>query len=186
MRNTYLIKGNEIVIEAPGNSNTNRIKNDLLWDINKFLDARYDLYTFYTCAHHEDSDYCLPITGFFDKYVAFRKLDNVFIQRTELSLDELKYYRAIMDPSGKMSDDVFKESCCVENVDMEYIATTDINYLLLCNRGIKTKAATKRWIISSVPIYISLFGAKEIKIIVNQNDIRDQIIKIVLSHCVEK
>ena len=34
MFNTYSIHGNEIWIDAPENSNTNRLRNDLIWAIN--------------------------------------------------------------------------------------------------------------------------------------------------------
>ncbi len=82
MLNTYLIKkNNEILIEAPGNANMNKIKNDLIWDINSLLTARYDLYMFFECKKHFDSAFCIPISGFLKKYVAFEKLNDMFIHR---------------------------------------------------------------------------------------------------------
>ena len=36
MLNTYLFKGTEVLINATGNTNINKIKNDLVWDINSF------------------------------------------------------------------------------------------------------------------------------------------------------
>ena len=47
MFNTYSIHGNEIWIDAPGNSNTNRLWNDLIWALNGYLSARFDLYKFH-------------------------------------------------------------------------------------------------------------------------------------------
>ena len=49
MLNTYLFKDNEILIDAPGNANKNRIKNDLIWDINNLLTAQFNLYMFFVC-----------------------------------------------------------------------------------------------------------------------------------------
>lgn len=183
MLNTYLIKGNEIFIEARGNANINRIKNDLIWDINNLLNAQYDLYTFYACRSQTDLEYYFPISGYSRKYVAFKKLDNMFIHRTVLSSEEIKYYRRIMDPSMKMNDDVFRESCCIENVDMEYVAIKDINQLLCVDRHFRTTASFTRWIISSAPVYISLFGAKEMRIVINYSSLLEQIKALVLKHC---
>lgn len=183
MRNTYLFKDNKILIEAPGNANMNRLKNDLIWDINNFLSAQYDLYTFYVCKSHTDLEYYFPIFGLSRKYVAFKKLDNMFTHRTVLSDEEIKLYREILDPSMKMNEDVFRESCCLENVDMEYVATEDINQLLCVDRGFNTTASFNRWIRYSVPVYISLFGAREMRIIVNQSSLLEQIQELVLMHC---
>lgn len=183
MRNTYSFKDNEIIIKAPGNANLNRIKNDLVWDINNFLGGQYDLYSFYECKNQINLEYYFPIFGLFRKYIAFKKLDKMFTHRTVLSNEEIKLYRKIMDPSMKMNEDVFREACCLENVDMEYVAIEDINQLLRVDRGFKTTASFNRWIACSVPAYISLFGAKEMRIIVNQNSLLEHIQELVLMHC---
>lgn len=52
MLNTYLLRGNEILIEAPGNSNRNKIKNDLIWDINALLSEQFELYYFLHAGNH--------------------------------------------------------------------------------------------------------------------------------------
>ncbi len=183
MRNTYTFKDNKILIEAPGNANMNRLKNDLIWDINNFLGAQYNLYAFHVCKIHTDQEYYFPIFGLSRKYVAFKKLDNMFTHRTVLSDDEIKLYREIMDPSMKMNEDVFRESCCLENVDMEYVAIEDINQLLCIDRRFNTTASFNRWIKYSVPVYVSLFGAREMRIIVNQSSLLEQIQALVLIHC---
>ena len=75
MLNTYLFKGNEILIDAPGNANKNRIKNDLIWDINNLLTDRFHLYMFFVCKKPSDSVFCIPVSGFREKYIVFQKLD---------------------------------------------------------------------------------------------------------------
>ena len=107
----------------------------------------------------------------------------MFTHRTVLSDDEIKLYREIMDPSMKMNEDVFRESCCLENVDMEYVAIEDINQLLCIDRRFNTTASFNRWIKYSVPVYVSLFGAREMRIIVNQSSLLEQIQALVLIHC---
>ena len=186
MLNTYLFKGNEILIDAPGNANENRIKNDLIWDINNLLTTQFNLYMFFVCKKPSDSVFCIPVSGFPKKYVAFQKLDYMFIQRTVLSDNEINCYREIMDPLRKMNDDVFRETCCVENVDIEYVATENIDWLLSIDITGKSMTSLNRWIVSLFPIYISLFGSKEMRIVINQSSLLEPIKGIVVRHCVKK
>lgn len=186
MLNTYLFKGNEILIAAPGESNKNRIKNDLIWDINNFLTIQFNLYMFFVCKKPSDLAVCIPISDFSKKYIAFQQLDDMFIQRTVLSDDEINCYREIMDPLRKMNDDVFRETCCVENVDIEYVATENIDWLLSINITGKSMTSLNRRIVSLFPIYISLFGSKEMRIVINQSSLIEPIKEIVVKHCVKK
>ena len=186
MLNTYLFKGNEIWIEAPGNANKNRIKNNLIWDINNLLSTQFNLYTFFVCKKPSASVFCIPVSGFPTKYIAFQQLDDMFIQRTVLSDDEINRYREIMDPLRKMNDDVFRETCCVENIDIEYVATENTNRLLDLNITGKSMTSLNRCIISLFPIYISLFGSKEMRIVINQSSLLEPIKGIVVKHCVKK
>ena len=64
MLNTYLFKGNEILIDAPGNANKNRIKNDLIWDINHLLITQFNLYMFFVCRKPSDSVFCIQVSSF--------------------------------------------------------------------------------------------------------------------------
>ena len=186
MLNTYLFKGNEILIEAPESSNNNKIKNDLIWDINSLLTVQFNLYIFFTCKKPPDSDFCKLVSGFPKKYIAFQKLDDMFVHRTVLSDEEIDYYRGIMDPLRKMDDGVFRELCCMENVDIEYIATQNFNPLINIDMARKPRTSFYRWIISLFPAYISLFGAKEVQIVINQSDLLEPIKRIVVQHCVKK
>lgn len=186
MLNTYLFKGNEILIDAPGNANKNRIKNDLIWDINNLLTTQFNLYMFFVCKKPSNSVFCIPVSVFPKKYVAFQQLDDMFIQRTVLSDDEINCYREIMDPQRKMNDDVFRETCCVENVDIEYVATENIDWLLSIDITGKSMTSLNRWIISLFPVYISLFGSKEMRIVINQSSLLEPIKGIVEKHCVKK
>ena len=188
MLNTYLFKNNEIFIDAPGNADRNRIKNDLLWDINNFLNIQFDLYTFEVSMKPSNSLFCIPVSSFVKKYVEFHKLEDMFIQRTALSNDDVNHYRELMDPARKMSDDVFMEACCVENVDMEYVATSNLEHL--SGVDIPEKCRSKKflnsWLISLFPVYISLFASKEMQIVINQSDLLEPIKDIVLKHCMPK
>lgn len=186
MLNTYLFKGNEILINAPGNANKNRIKNDLIWDINNLLTTQFDLYMFFMCKKPSDSVFCRLVPGFHEKYVAFQKLDDMFVQRTVLSNDEIDSYREIMDPLKKMDDDVFRETCYIENVDIEYVAIENFDRLLNIDMTCKPMTSLNRWIISLFPVYISLFGSKEMRIVINQSDLQESIKGIVVKHCVKK
>ena len=186
MLNTYLFKDNEIFIDAPGNANKNRIKNDLIWDINSLLTTQFNLYMFFVCKKPYDSSFFSLVSNFPKKYIAFQKLDDMFVQRTVLCNDEINCYREIMDPLRKMDDDVFRETCCIENVDIEYVATDNFNHLLNIDMTCKPISSLNSWIISLFPVYISLFGSKEMRIVINQSDLLETIKSIVVKHCVKK
>ena len=85
-----------------------------------------------------------------------------------------------------MNDDVFRETCCVENVDIEYVATENIDWLLSIDITGKSMTSLNRWIISLFPVYISLFGSKEMRIVINQSSLLEPIKGIVEKHCVKK
>lgn len=183
MLNVYVFRDNELLIDAPGNPNSNIIKSELIWDINNTLAEKFELYMVFVCKKTIDSGFCRPISFFPKKYLAFQKLDNMFIQRTILSKDEIHCYREMMDPLRKMDDDVFEEACLLENVDMEYVALENINQLSSIDVAGKSKKKLNRWIVSSFPVYISLFGSKEMRIVINQNDLIEPIKEIIEKHC---
>lgn len=186
MQNTYLRKGNEIWIEAPGDGSKNRIKNDLVWDINKLLAIQFHLYRFFLCKKPPASALCIPVSGFPPKYIAFQPLDDMFLHPRVLQDDEMNRYREIMDPSRKIKDDVFREMCCLENVDAEYVTAGSLDCLSNTEKTCKSMASFRRHILSSFPVYISLFGAREMQIVVNQSGLLEPILGIVAKHCVEK
>ena len=186
MLNIYSLKDNEILIHAPGNSNKNRIKNDLIWDINNLLTIKFDLYEFFLCKKPFDSIISKPISTFPKRYVAFQKLDNMFIMRTALDDDEINKYRKTLDPFKEMSDDVFKEACCLENVDIEYIAIESIDYLTNFDIESNSIKSFKINMISLFPVYVSMFGAKEVRIIINDRNMIIPIEDIVKRHCVKQ
>ncbi len=185
MKNTYSFHSNSIVIQAPGSANENRIKNALIWDINGFLKSKFDLYTFFVCKKPVEAAICRPYLGFPKKYIVFQKLDDMFIKYQEVDDAEIRYYRELMDPLRKMSDDVFAEACCLENVDIEYVAVENIQHLF----GIKAQhrlTTLDSWISSMFPVYISLFGAKEVRMFINNHELIKPILDIVMKYCVEK
>ena len=186
MLNTYLFKGKEILIEAPGNSNKNKIKNDLIWEINNFLIPRFDLYMFVVCNKPQNSNFCMPVSRFPQKYVVFHKLDDMFIHRRELSDDEINYYRGIVDPLRKMDDDVFREACTMENVDIDYVATDNLNQLLNSDITCKSVKSFNRLVTSIFPVYVSMFSSKEMRIEINQGDLTESIKAIVKKYCIKK
>lgn len=186
MFNAYTFKGNEILIEAPGSTNCNRLKNDLIWDINSYLSKRYALYTFFLCKAQPIEEMFFPLSGLSRKYIAFQKLDSMFINPCVKAEDEITYYRSILDPLKKMNEDVFYEACCMENVDMQYVAIEDIGILTQRDVAFKSVASFNRWVTSTMPVYVSLFGAREMKIVINCNDVKDDISRIVFRHCSKK
>lgn len=185
MLNRYSFKDNEILICAPGSSDTNRIKNDLIWDVNSLLADRFKLYTFFVSKKPSDAPFCRRVSDFPPKYISFQKLDDMFVKRRTLSDGEINRYREIMDPSRKMSDDVFGEACCMENVDIEYVAAESFDRLLNANMTSKSKMPLHRWIASLFPVYVSLFGSKEMRIVINRSDLLEPIMAIVTKHCEE-
>ena len=184
MVNTYLLKGNEVLIEAPGKANKNKIKNDLVWDLNEFLISKFDLYMFFTSRKTSDSFFCVPISKFFEKYLVFHKLDDMFIRRKTFSNEEFEHYRELMDPLKRMNDDVFRETCCMENVDIEYIAIEDISEINNLDKMYKSARMLKRKIATIFPVYVSLFGSREVRIVVNRKALVEPIKDVVKKHCV--
>lgn len=186
MINVFSVKNNEILIVAPGKANENRIKNDLVWDINGVLTERFSLYKLLITKHpyHYNSIFCTPTTRFSKKYIIFQELDEDFVKRKKINPSEIDQYRRIMDPQKRMNDDVFIEACCLENVDIEYVAIDNINGCLNADVRCRSMAARKKWIVSFSPVYISLFGAKEMRIIINDSDLFERIMCVVMRHCV--
>ncbi len=88
-----------------------------------------------------------------------------------------------MDPLRKMDDDVFTEICCMENVDIEYVATENIEWLSSVNISVKPFRPLNQRIYSLFPVYISLFSFKEMRIILNKTDLIDPIMSIVEKYC---
>lgn len=187
MINTYtLVNKDEIFIEAPGSSSKNRIKNNLVWDVNSFLNAKYELYSFEICRKKLKSENCLIVPFAKDRCVVFQRLDSMFINPTILSDDELQYYRRMMDPHGKMDDAVFKEACCLENVDMQYVAIKNIECYIQNGLSFESNSNLSQWIQSSCAVYASMFGAREIRMIVNHDAIKAQLLAIIANHCKKK
>lgn len=186
MLNTYTFKENEILIEAPGSANYNRLKNDLIWEINSYLSKRYALYMFFLCKSQPVEDTFFSLLGLSRKYIAFQKLDSRFINRCVKTEEEITCYRTILDPLKKMTEDVFYEACCMENVDMQYVAIEDIGIFTRRDITFKSAASFNRWVTSTMPVYVSLFGAREMKIVINCNDVKDDINRIVFRHCSKK
>ena len=186
MQNFYSFKDNEIFINAPGKTNKNRIKNYLIWDINGFLATEFDLYMFFICKKPSDSLLCMSTSGVNKKYLVFQKLDDMFLHPKTLSDEELIIYRKTIDPLRRMNDDVFREACSLENADIEYVAVNRADQLLNIDLTCKSITSLKRRIVSVFPVYISLFGAKEIRIVINHNDLLAPIKSIVEKHCMAR
>ncbi len=107
MLNTYSIHGNEIWIDAPGNSNTNRLRNDLIWAINGYLSTQFDLFAFHVQRKLPEGALYKRISSVPVRYAVFQELDDMFVHPSHLSDEEVEQYRKIIDPLGKMADDVF-------------------------------------------------------------------------------
>ncbi len=184
MHNIYRIRENNISIWAPGSSDKNRIKNDMVWDINQFLNSRYHLYSFYETRKVLGYSYVIPITGFFRSYMIFQKLDDEFIERRTIHDEDIAFYRETLDPKRKMADEVFKESLCMENVDMEYVAVKDISELTQhCKESFKSPKSCRQRLKFSAPVYVSMFGAKEMEIYVNDMGVFAPLTAIITKYC---
>ena len=105
---------------------------------------------------------------------------------THLSDKEVEQYRKIMDPLGKMADDVFEDACRMENVDLEYIAASDTDQLLNTDLTCRSVKAFEGKVCSVFPAYISLFGAKEMRLVINQWGVMEAIRSIVGRYCQKK
>lgn len=110
----------------------------------------------------------------------------MFLRRRGLDEDEMKYYQEMYDPSRNMNDDVFRELCCIENVDLEYVAMDKNDRLKDNEMNGKSLDCPMRQFISMFPAYISLFGSMEMRIVINQDELRERIMGAVLRYCVKK
>lgn len=185
MENIYSLINNEIFINAPGSPNKNRIRNDLIWDLNSFLNAHFELFSFFVTKNPTNFDFYKSFLTRPKKYVVFQKLDKMFIEKNYLSDTEAEYYRNMLDPLRRMDDEVFRESCSLENVDIEYIAVKNVNQLKGINLESKYASNFNCLIRASFPVYVSLFGAKEVRIVINQSNLFEQIERIVERYCVK-
>ncbi len=183
MLNTYLFSGNKILVNAPGNSSKNRIKNALLWDINTYLSAKLDLYMFFVSKNSPAPLLCVPLPSPSKKVLAFQPLDDMYIVPQALPKTEIAHYRSIMDPKRKIDDDVFREMCHTETADIEYIAAESTQQLLSIDVP-RSRRALRRQIAASFPVYVSIFGSKELEIVVNCDSLIGPIQAIVRKHCV--
>ena len=186
MFNTYSIHGNEIWIDAPGNSNTNRLWNDLIWALNGYLSARVDLYKFHVQRKLPEGALYKCISSVPARYAVFQELDDMFVRPTHLSDKEVEQYRKIMDPLGEMADDVFEDACRMENVDLEYIAASDTDQLLNTDLTCRSVKAFECKVRSAFPAYVSLFGAKEMRLTIHQDGLLKPIHSIVKRYCINK
>lgn len=183
MVNKYCVKANEIWIEAPGSARMNKIKNDLIWDLNEFLSNMFELYAVFLSKKPVALALSKRVSVFPKKYVAFRELDDMFVKRTVLSNEEIDRYRKTMDPLNRMDDAVFNELCCMENVDIEYVAVENANQLFNKDMADVSLRQIHGYIVTRFPIYVSLFGFKEMKIVINRKELLKPIIAIVSKHC---
>ena len=103
-----------------------------------------------------------------------------------MSDKEVEQYRKIMDPLGKMADDVFEDACCMENVDLEYIAVSDTDQLLNADLTCRSVKAFERKVRSAFLVYVSIFGAKEMRLTIRQDGLLEPIQSIVKRYCINK
>ena len=103
-----------------------------------------------------------------------------------MSDKEVEQYRKIMDPLGKMADDVFEDACCMENVDLEYIAVSDTDQLLNADLTCRSVKAFERKVRSAFPVYVSILGAKEMLLTIRQDGLLEPIQSIVKRYCINK
>jgi len=194
MVNFYRENENGFYIEAPGSINQNRIKNDLIWDINRCLNQRYCLYEFFPRKDYFNSfsKLCRSTSVYEPKWKCIFKpkwkcilepLDDMFIDPREMSKEEVESFRQILDPKRKIQSDVFYESLCMENVDLDYIAIKKCDVDAYIEPEFKSKVSLYRWMESSAPISVSLFSAKEVQIFINEMDLFEAVKEIVFKHC---
>ena len=187
MNNVYSIKGSTFEIVASGSPNRNRLKNDLIWELNSFLATKYDLYSFIVKRHVQTTDVC-DYSLICGKLIAeFTCLDKCFFSQViSLSESEFDYYRHILDPKKKTDNDVFRESLLLENTDLEYIAVSNLRDRLLTEEQFKSKTLFHQWIVSVSSVYVSLFSAKEMTIKINEKTLVEPIKKIIKKYCVRR
>jgi len=186
MINFYRLKENKFYIEAPGRTSQNRIKNDLVWDINRYLNQEYCLYEFFPFKEPPNSFNRISCLNFiFDAKwkCGLEPLNDMFIYPRELSKKEVENFRQVLDPKRRMQNDVFYESLCMENVDLDYIAIKKNSMNDYAKPLFKTKNSLYLWVESFAPIRVSLFGAKEVQICINEMELYDPIKEIILKHC---
>ena len=184
MDNRYSINKNCIKIFAPGSSRTNRVKNDLLWEINQELVKTFQLLSLHTTkskVEGEDVVACISVKSIPSKYLVLKKLNRMFIDTDSIEDAEARKLHAEIDP--KMDYDVFKETCCVENVDLEYIAVNAEDFLSDLLTKSESISSIKRYIKSTAPIYVSFFSNKEMTLLFNDLAMQKHVLPIAEKHC---
>lgn len=184
MDNRYSINKDCIKIFAPGSSRTSRIKNDLLWEINQKLGRTFQLLSLHTTKSKVEGENvvaCISVKSIIPKYLVLKKLDRMFIDTDSIDEAEARKLHAEIDP--QMDYDVFKETCCVENVDMEYIAVNEDVFLRDLMAKSDSISSIKRYIKSTAPIYVSFFSNKEMTLLFNDLEMQKHVLPIVEKHC---
>ena len=141
----------------------------------RYLSARFDLYKFHVQRKLPEGALYKRISSVPVRYAVFQELDDMFVHPTHLSDEEVEQYRKTMELLGKMADDVFADACRMENVDLEYIAASDTDQLL--NADLTCR---------SVKAFVSLFGAKEMRLTIHQDGLLEPIHSIVKRYCINK
>lgn len=85
-----------------------------------------------------------------------------------------------------MADDVFEDACRMENVDLEYIAASDTDQLLNTDLTCRSVKAFECKVRSAFPAYVSLFGAKEMRLTIHQDGLLKPIHSIVKRYCMAR
>ncbi len=179
MINSVRIKDNEILVVAEGSTNRNRIKNIIIWKLNSMLSLKYNLFQFFISKRSND-DYSFPFSiGLHQRFIVFKELDKLFIEKQTVSETDILQYKQAIDPKNKISDDVFYEMCCLENVDIEYVAIKSLKEFSNISLKFKNKKFFQEWIESEFPVYVSLFSSREVKIVVNDDTIFNDIVLLV-------
>ena len=184
IHNKFVTNGNEIYVYAPGNANSNKLKNELIWDINNALSEDLHLFWVSKRNHHGKSLKSILESCYSPKInVVFSELDQSLLKPKAMNKEDILNYKKLVDPKGRIEDDVFFELCCLENVDIEYIATQSPLSAQQKSISFRSVSSYNKWLISSFPVYVSLFGATEMRIIINDPKYSDLVITLVEKHC---
>ncbi len=189
----YYYNGHDSIILSTRRSirekSADRIKNDLLWDINTYLNKRFELYDFSESIRPQwVNSYvkAIPMNDFGDKKLYIFNLDKIFINRVVIDEDEIRQQHDIIDP--KMDYEYFKEWYAVETVDIEYFAVKSLQEFELGFQKYN-KGASRKKIIQTIKliadVYVSMYDSCNMELHFNDNNVKDDILSIVMAHCIQ-
>ena len=190
MINYYYIDSNSLTISTETSNNKrnrNRIKNNLLWEINSYLSKRFELYDFSVDRRPRIFNRyieSIPIKSFRKNMLNLYKLDETLVTPVVVDDIEIREQHKIIDP--ELDYECFKKWYTVETIDIEYFATEDLkNFKKTFIKDLK--GTSRKDIIKTLKeiadVYISMHDSSGMELFFNERKAIEDVLSIVKAHC---